>query len=74
MGLDNKIINKKFQTSLYDKRDSFLFSIKRIPYLGSDIPSRIFYLSIGAAILQIGRTYNTNSIPIVLLKLLHNAW
>ena len=56
MGLDNKIINKKFQTSLYDKRDSFLFSIKRIPYLGSDIPSRIFYLSIGAAILQIGRT------------------
>lgn len=74
MGLDNKIINKKFQTSLYDKRDSFLFSIKRIPYLGSNIPSRIFNLSIGTAILQIGRTYNTNSIPIVLLKLLHNAW
>lgn len=73
MGLDNKIIKKKIQTSLYDKRDSFLFSIKRISYLGRDIPSRI-YLSIGTAILQIGRTYNTNSIPIVLPRLLHNAW
>ena len=47
--LDMKIINKKFQISFYDKRDSF------------NIPSRIFYSSIGAEMLRIGRANNINS-------------
>ena len=42
-------------------RDSFLFSIKRMPYLESNITSRIFYSSLGAEILRTRRAKNTNS-------------
>ena len=45
----------RFETSLYDKRDNFPFSIVRMPYKCSNIPSNIFYSSIGAEILRIGR-------------------
>ena len=43
---------------LYDKRDHFPFSIVRMPYITSNMPSKIFYSSLGAEILRIGRTTN----------------
>ena len=39
--------------SLFDKRDSFLFNIVRIPEKSSNVPSNIFYMSIGAKCLRI---------------------
>ena len=40
---------------LFDKRDNFLFSIVRMPFSDSNIPSTMFYSSIGAEILRISR-------------------
>ena len=50
-------LDERFQISFYDKTDSFPFSIKRMHYLDSNIPST----SIDVAILRIGRANNTNS-------------
>ena len=55
LDIDIEIVNNKFVTSLYDKRDAFPFSIVRMPYKCSNIPSTIFYSSIGAEILRIAR-------------------
>ena len=51
---------RSFETSLYDKRDSFPFSIVRMPYKSSNIPSKIFNASIGAEVLRIGRASTTS--------------
>ena len=51
LDIDITIKDKKFVTSLYDKRDDFPFSIVRMPYKCSNIPSTVFYSSIGAEIL-----------------------
>ena len=40
---------------LYDKRDAFPFNIVRMPYLSSNMPSRIFYASLGGELLRISR-------------------
>ena len=56
LDLHIKIDNNKFALSLYDKRDNFPFSIVRMPYASSNIPSKVFYSSLGAEILRIGRT------------------
>ena len=37
---------RKFPTGLLDKRDAFPIYINRISYLGSNIPSKLFYASI----------------------------
>ena len=50
-----KIINNKFTFSLYDKRDDFPFTIVRMPFSDSSIPSSVFYSSIGAGVLRIAR-------------------
>jgi len=50
------IDNKRFSTKLYDKRDSFPFYINRVPFLESNIPSKIFYASVSSEILRIART------------------
>ena len=55
-----KMIHKQFQISICDKKDFFPFSVKIMFYLDSGMPSRIFYSSIGAEILGIGRANNTN--------------
>ena len=49
------IKGRSFETSLYDKRDSFPFSIVRMPFKSSNIPSKTFYATISAEILRIGR-------------------
>ena len=56
LDLSIKIANKKFTTKLFDKRDSFPFYINRMPFLDSNMPSKIFYASIGSEILRIVRT------------------
>ena len=59
--LDLKIhitANKQFSTSLFDKRDAFPFSIVRMPFLCSNIPTKMFYSSLGAEILRIARANN----------------
>ena len=40
---------------LFDKRDAFPFSIVRLPFASSNIPTSMFYSSISAEVLRIGR-------------------
>ena len=55
LDLDLTLNEKQVDIKLYDKRDSFPFSIIRLPFASSNIPSYMFYASIGAEILRIGR-------------------
>ena len=43
LDLDATIRKGTFTYKLYDKRDSFLFSIVRMPHRKSNIPQNIFY-------------------------------
>ena len=63
-----KIDNGTIVTELYDKRDSFGFSIIRMPYASSNIPSKMFYATISAEILRIGRATSNYSKFIVSIK------
>ena len=47
-----------FKTNLYDKRDDLPFSIVKMPYLESNIPSKMFYSAYGAEILRSARVSN----------------
>ena len=58
MDLNIKIKDGKFQFGLFDKRDSFPFSIVRMPDKSSNVPSSIVYSAIGAESLRIARTSN----------------
>ena len=58
LDLQIKIENGKFLVGLFDKRDDFPFSIVRMPYKSSNLPSNIFYSAIGAEILRIARASN----------------
>ena len=49
------IENNKMYVGLFDKRDTFNFTIMRMPYASSNMPSTIFYSSLGAEILGIAR-------------------
>ena len=49
------IENGKFHTKLFDKRDDFRFDIVRMPFYCSNVPSKMFYGSIGAEFLRISR-------------------
>ncbi len=50
---------------LFDKRDAFNFTIVRMPYASSNMPSTIFYSSLGAEILRIARaTSNVESFTV----------
>ena len=59
LDLNISIKGRSFETSLYDKRDSFPFSIVRMPYKSSNMPSKIFYSTIGAEVLRLGRASST---------------
>ena len=58
LDLQIKVLNGKFVVGLFDKRDSFPFHIVRMPYKSSNLPSNIFYSSIGAETLRIARASN----------------
>ena len=47
--------NRTFSLKLYDKRDAFPFTIVRLPYLSSNMPSRIFYSAVSGELLRIAR-------------------
>ena len=51
--------DRQLSMNLFDKRDDFPFSIVRMPFSTSNIPSTMFYASIGAEILRISRV-NSN--------------
>jgi RecG-like helicase len=55
LDMNISIINNKFDHKLYDKRDTYNFSIVRFPYKHSNIPSKMFFSSIGAETLRICR-------------------
>ena len=48
LNLNIKIKDEKFHFGLFDTRDSFPFSIVRIPGRSSNVPSSIVYSAIGA--------------------------
>ena len=52
LDLNINILNGKFYTDLYDKRDTFSFSIVNFPHMDSNIPSKPAY---GVAISQLVR-------------------
>ena len=58
MDLNIKIKDGKFHFGLFDKRDSFPFSIVRMPDKSSNTPSSIVYSTIGAESLRIARASN----------------
>ena len=49
------IENGEFHTKLFDKQDKFDFNIVRMPFCFTNIPSKMFYGSIGAEFLRISR-------------------
>ena len=55
LDINIKIENGTIITKLYDKRDNFGFDIVRMPFACSNIPSKMFYGSIGAEFLRIAR-------------------
>ena len=55
LDLDITITDNKFVTKLYDKRDSYNFDIVRLPYKNSNMPSKMFYATIGAELIRICR-------------------
>ena len=57
--LNIRIKDRKFHFDLFNKRDSFPFSIVRMPDKSSNVPSSIVYSAIGAESLKIaGASYN----------------
>ena len=58
LDLDIKIKDGKFHFGFFDKRDSFPFSIVRLPDKSSNIPSSVVYSAIGAESLRIARASN----------------
>ena len=53
--LEINVSDRKYNYKLYDKRDTFNFSIVRFPYKESNIPIKMFHSTIGAEILRICR-------------------
>ena len=66
LDLDITIVNGSFEVCLYDKRDKFPFSVVRMPYASSNMPSMMVYSSVSAEILRIARA--TSNINMFLLS------
>lgn len=49
------IKEKLIETKLFDKRDDYNFSIVKLPHKNYNIPSKMFFSSIGIGILWIAR-------------------
>ena len=48
-------MDRQFSMCLFDKRDSFPFSIVRMPFRKSNIPTNTFYSTVYSEVLRIGR-------------------
>ena len=55
LDLDISINGNLFEYELYDKRNAFQFPIVRFPFGDSNMPSKMFYATIGTEILRICR-------------------
>ena len=55
LDLDIEIIDNKFVTKIFDKRDSYEFDIVRLPHKSSNIPYKMFYNTLGAEFLRVCR-------------------
>ena len=55
LDLDLSISDRLFDLKLYDKRDAFPFSIVCMPYISNNMPSRIFYSTLGGELLRIAQ-------------------
>ena len=53
--LDIDIENDRYVYKLYDKRNNLNFKITKMPYLSSNIPSRVFYSAVFSECLRIMR-------------------
>ena len=60
LNLSISIENKKIDVGLFDKRDTFNFTIVCMPYASSNMSSTILYSSLGVEILLIAR--NTSNV------------
>ena len=49
---------ESFEFGFFDKRDSFPFSIVRMPDKSSNVPSSTIYSAIGSELLRIARANN----------------
>ena len=58
LDLNIKTKDGRFQFGLFDKRDSFPFSIVRMPDQSSNVPSSIVHSDIGAESLRVARASN----------------
>ena len=58
MDLNIKIKDGKFHFGIFDKRNSFPFSIVRVSDKSSNVPSSIVYSAIGGESLRIARASN----------------
>ena len=47
--------DKTFSLKLYDERDTFPFDIVRLPHISNNMPSRIFYATLGGELLRTAR-------------------
>ena len=56
LNLDITIKDGTFICKLFDKRDSFLFSVVRMPHIASNIPQNIFQLAVKGEFLKIARS------------------
>ena len=73
LDLSIRIQNGKFDTCLFDKRDNFPFNIVRMPFSSSNMPSKIFYSTIGAEILRIARATTKTDDFITSGKIFHSV-
>ena len=53
LDLDIRVTDNKFDVKLFNKKYNFSFLIVRMPHANSNVPSSIFYASIGTEILRI---------------------
>ena len=74
LNFDIKIKDGKFHFAFFDKRDSFPFSIVRMPDKSSNLPPSIVYSAIGAESLRIARASNNAKSFSTAIKPLLRVW
>ena len=62
LDLDINVEDKVFVNNQYNKRDAFSFPVVRLPFLYSNMPSKIFYSSISAEILRLAEHHHLQQI------------
>ena len=72
LDMDLNIVEKQITSNLYDKRNAFQFSVVRLPYKCSNIPSKMFYATISAEILRIAKVTSKYSYFLQCVHLLLN--